>query len=39
VPLWVAAAGATPEIAAATGAQLLDMEPLDAAEEVAARGG
>lgn len=39
MPLWVAAAGATPEIAAATGAQLLDMEPLDAAEEVAARGG
>jgi MerR family transcriptional regulator, light-induced transcriptional regulator len=39
VPLWVAAAGATLEIAAATGAQLLDMEPLDAAEEVAARGG
>jgi DNA-binding transcriptional MerR regulator len=39
VPLWVAAPGATPEIAAATGAQLLDMDPLDAAEEVAARGG
>jgi MerR family transcriptional regulator, light-induced transcriptional regulator len=39
VPLWIAAAGANPEIAATIGAQLLDMEPLDAAEQVAARDG
>jgi MerR family transcriptional regulator, light-induced transcriptional regulator len=37
LPLWLAAAGATPQLATATGAQLLDMEPLDAAERVAAR--
>src|SRR5215216_2129315 len=39
LPLWLAAAGATPQLAAATGAQLLDMEPLDAAQRVAAHSG
>jgi DNA-binding transcriptional MerR regulator len=35
VPLWAAGAGATPQVATATGAQLLDLTPLDAAERVA----
>jgi DNA-binding transcriptional MerR regulator len=35
VPLWAAGAGATPHVATATGAQLLDLNPLDAAERVA----
>jgi DNA-binding transcriptional MerR regulator len=35
-PLWVAGAGATPELAARAGARLLDMDPLGAAERVAA---
>jgi methanogenic corrinoid protein MtbC1 len=35
VPLWAAGAGATPHVATATGAQLLDLHPLDAAERVA----
>jgi DNA-binding transcriptional MerR regulator len=35
LPLWVAGAGATSAIAAATGAQLLDLDPLDAAQRVA----
>jgi MerR family transcriptional regulator, light-induced transcriptional regulator len=38
VPLWVAGAGATPDIAKATGAQLLDLNPLDGAERVARTG-
>jgi DNA-binding transcriptional MerR regulator len=36
VPVWVAGPGAMPDIAAATGAQLLDLDPLAAAERVAA---
>jgi DNA-binding transcriptional MerR regulator len=36
VPLWVAGAGATADVAKATGAELLDVSPLDAAERVAA---
>jgi MerR family transcriptional regulator, light-induced transcriptional regulator len=35
VPLWAAGAGATPHVATATGAQLLDLNPLDGAERVA----
>jgi MerR family transcriptional regulator, light-induced transcriptional regulator len=35
VPLWAAGAGPTPDVATATGAQLLDGNPLDAAERVA----
>ena len=35
VPLWAAGAGATPDVATATGARLLDLNPLDAAERVA----
>jgi DNA-binding transcriptional MerR regulator len=39
-PVWVAGPGATPDFATATGAQLLDFDPLAAAERVAAaRGG
>jgi methanogenic corrinoid protein MtbC1 len=38
VPLWVAGAGATPDVAMATGAQLLDLNPLDGAERVARAG-
>jgi MerR family transcriptional regulator, light-induced transcriptional regulator len=38
VPLWVAGAGATPDVAKATGAQLLDLNPLDGAERVARAG-
>jgi MerR family transcriptional regulator, light-induced transcriptional regulator len=38
VPLWVAGAGATPDVARATGAQLLDLNPLDGAERVARAG-
>jgi DNA-binding transcriptional MerR regulator len=34
-PLWVAGAGATPDVATTTGAQLLDLNPLDGAERVA----
>jgi DNA-binding transcriptional MerR regulator len=36
VPLWAAGPGAMPDFAAATGAQLLDLDPLAAAERVAA---
>jgi MerR family transcriptional regulator, light-induced transcriptional regulator len=36
VPLWIAGAGATSELAAAAGAHLLDVDPLSAAERVAA---
>jgi hypothetical protein len=32
---WVAGPGATPDAAAATGARLLDLDPLAAAEHVA----
>jgi len=35
VPLWLAGAGATPELAADTGARLLDAGPLTGAERVA----
>jgi MerR family transcriptional regulator, light-induced transcriptional regulator len=35
-PLWVAGAGATPALAKATGTELLDVEPLAAADRVAA---
>jgi MerR family transcriptional regulator, light-induced transcriptional regulator len=35
-PLWVAGGGATPEAAGAAGAQLLDVDPLSAADRVAA---
>jgi DNA-binding transcriptional MerR regulator len=35
-PLWIAGAGATAELAADTGARLLDADPLAAAERVAA---
>jgi DNA-binding transcriptional MerR regulator len=38
VPVWAAGAGATPDIAAATGAQVLDLSPLDAAERLATSG-
>ena len=38
VPLWAAGAGATPQVATATGAQLLDLHPLDGAERVARAG-
>ena len=38
VPVWAAGAGATPHIAAATGAQVLDLSPLDAAERLATSG-
>ena len=38
VPVWAAGAGATPGIAAATGAQVLDLSPLDAAERLATSG-
>jgi MerR family transcriptional regulator, light-induced transcriptional regulator len=38
VPLWTAGAGATPELAEATGARLLDADPLTAAGHVAAAG-
>jgi DNA-binding transcriptional MerR regulator len=38
VPVWAAGAGATPEIAAATGAQVLDLSPLDAADRLATSG-
>jgi MerR family transcriptional regulator, light-induced transcriptional regulator len=37
-PLWVAGAGAGDELAADTGARLLDLDPLAAAEHVAAAG-
>jgi MerR family transcriptional regulator, light-induced transcriptional regulator len=36
VPVWTAGPGATPAAAAATGTQLLDLDPLAAAESVAA---
>jgi DNA-binding transcriptional MerR regulator len=35
IPLWAAGAGASPAVAKATGVQLLDLDPLDAAEHVA----
>jgi DNA-binding transcriptional MerR regulator len=35
MPLWAAGAGVSAEVATATGAQLLDLDPLDAAERVA----
>jgi DNA-binding transcriptional MerR regulator len=35
VPLWAAGAGASPVVAKATGVQLLDLDPLDAAEHIA----
>ena len=35
VPVWVAGAGATPALAKATGAQLLDLDPLQAAAALA----
>jgi MerR family transcriptional regulator, light-induced transcriptional regulator len=35
VPLWAAGAGATPDVATATGVRLLDLSPLDGAERVA----
>jgi DNA-binding transcriptional MerR regulator len=38
VPLWAAGAGATPDVATATGARLLDLNPLDGAERVARAG-
>jgi DNA-binding transcriptional MerR regulator len=38
VPLWAAGAGATPDIAVATGAQVVDLSPLDAAERLATSG-
>jgi MerR family transcriptional regulator, light-induced transcriptional regulator len=38
VPLWAAGAGATPDVATATGARLLDLHPLDGAERVARAG-
>jgi DNA-binding transcriptional MerR regulator len=38
VPVWAAGAGATPQIATATGVQVLDLSPLDAAERVATSG-
>ena len=38
VPLWAAGAGATPDVATATGARLLDLNPLDGAELVARAG-
>jgi hypothetical protein len=34
VPVWAAGAGASPDMAKATGVQLLDLDPLDAAEHV-----
>jgi DNA-binding transcriptional MerR regulator len=34
-PLWAAGAGASPAVAKATGVQLLELDPLDAAEHVA----
>jgi hypothetical protein len=37
-PVWVAGPGATLDFATATGAQLLDFDPLAAAERVAAAG-
>ena len=36
MPVWVAGAGATPAFARDTGAHLLDVDPLAAAERVAA---
>jgi DNA-binding transcriptional MerR regulator len=36
VPLWIAGAGAEPDFAAAAGVRLLDLDPLAAAERVAA---
>jgi DNA-binding transcriptional MerR regulator len=40
LPVWAAGPGATPDVAAATGAELLDVDPLGAADRVAAvRGG
>ena len=38
VPVWVAGEGATPAFATDTGAHLLDVDPLTAAERVAAAG-
>jgi MerR family transcriptional regulator, light-induced transcriptional regulator len=38
VPLWAAGAGATPDVATATGVRLLDLSPLDGAERVARAG-
>ena len=38
-PLWAAGPGATPELATETGAHLLDVDPLMAAERVAAARG
>jgi MerR family transcriptional regulator, light-induced transcriptional regulator len=38
VPLWAAGAGATPDVATATGVRLLDLNPLDGAERVARAG-
>jgi MerR family transcriptional regulator, light-induced transcriptional regulator len=38
VPLWAAGAGATPDVATATGARLLDLNPFDGAERVARAG-
>jgi hypothetical protein len=36
IPVWIAGAGATPNFATDTGAHLLDVDPLAAAERVAA---
>ena len=38
VPLWAAGAGATSDVATATGVRLLDLNPLDGAERVARAG-
>jgi MerR family transcriptional regulator, light-induced transcriptional regulator len=39
MPVWAAGAGVSAQVATATGAQLLDLDPLDAAERVATAGG